>query len=71
MANPKRVPWGNRTDILNTYRRDFLANMLVGAIASWPVAVLFGRRAQTYQGGASVVPYQRFVHDNPNMTVNK
>jgi len=45
MANPKRHGWGNRTDILNHYRRDFLANMLLGAVLLWPLAVLVGRRA--------------------------
>lgn len=67
MANPKRHGWGNRTDILNHYRRDFLANMLLGACLIWPLAVLAGRRAQRYQGGVAVVPYQRFVHDCPNV----
>lgn len=67
MAHPRRHGWGNRTDILNRYRRDFLANMIVGALFIWPVAALAGKRAQRYQGGCAVVPYQRFVHDNPNV----
>lgn len=57
MAHPRRHGWGNRTDILNKYRRDFLANMLFGAVCLWPMAALAGRRAQTYQGGCAVVPY--------------
>lgn len=71
MANPKRHPWGNRTDILNHYRRDFIANWVFGAMLCWPAAVLVGRRAQAYQGGVAVVPYQRFVHDWPRMAIGK
>lgn len=44
MANPKRHAWGNRTDILNKFRRDFLANWLAGAVCFWPVACLIGKR---------------------------
>jgi hypothetical protein len=28
---------------------------------------MFGRRMKHYQGGVPVVPYQRFVHDFPNL----
>ena len=57
MANPRRHMWGNRTDILNHYIRDFLANMLFGAVCLWPLAAMAGSRAQRYQGGVAVVPY--------------
>jgi len=40
---------------------------LVGASLCWPVGVVIGRRMKSYQGGVPVVPYQRFVHDFPNL----
>ena len=29
--------------------------------------MVIGRRAQRYQGGTAMVPYQRWVHDFPNV----
>ena len=34
---------------------------------TWPLGVWVGRRMTRYQGGVPVVPYQRFVHDFPNL----
>ena len=71
MASPKRYPFGNRTSILNRYRSEFLGHMMVGAALSWPLAVAIGRRAQRYQGGVAIVPYQRWVQDHPNTYANR
>ena len=67
MANPKRVPFKNMLTLKQEYRREFYYNFAFGALLGWPLAVLVGKRAQTYQGGVAVVPYQRWVHDFPNV----
>lgn len=45
----------------------FAMHWALGGLLAWPVAVMFGRRMNHYQGGVPVVPYQRFVHDFPNL----
>jgi hypothetical protein len=45
----------------------FLVNFGIGYMLTWPLAVWVGRWAKSYQGGVPVVPYQRFVHDFPNV----
>ena len=67
MSGPKRVPWKNYRELRDDYRRMWIRNFALGAALAWPVAVLIGRRAQVYQGGVPVVPYQRWVHDHPNV----
>ena len=67
MANPKRVPFKNMAQLKSEYRREFGWNFAFGALLGWPLAVLVGKRAQTYQGGVAVVPYQRWVQDYPNV----
>ena len=67
MANPKRVPFKNMLTLKQEYRREFYYNFAFGALLGWPLAVLIGKRTQTYQGGVAVVPYQRWVHDFPNV----
>ena len=34
---------------------------------TWPVGVLVGRRMMRYQTGVPVVPYQRWIHDFPEL----
>jgi hypothetical protein len=57
------------------YRADFMTWAIIGGAITYPFAVLLGRRAQTYQGGVPVVPYQRWIDDHPNVhpsrTTNK
>lgn len=67
MANPKRVPWKNYKELRDDYRRRFFINFLYGAFLGWPLAMIIGRRSQRYQGGVSVAPYQRWIHDWPNV----
>lgn len=67
MAGPKRVPWKNQREIKRQFQYTFFTHWLVGATLAWPLAVWVGRRMKHYQGGVPVVPYQRFVHDFPNV----
>ena len=71
MASPKRVPFKNYKELRDDYRREFIINFLAGAMLGWPLAVIIGRRATTYQGGVGVVPYQRWVHDWPNVCATR
>jgi|TARA_B110001450_G_scaffold180229_1_gene168372 hypothetical protein len=67
MSGPKRVPFKNFKELRDEYRRNFIINFMFGAMLGWPIAMKMGRWGQTYQGGVSVVPYQRWVHDWPNV----
>lgn len=66
-AGPKRWPWKNQREVKRQYQYTFLANAMLGAFLTAPVAVWVGRRAQRYQGGVPIVPQQRWVHDFPNV----
>ena len=44
---------------------------MIGGILAWPLACIVGRRMKVYQGGVPVVPYQRFIHDFPNLEPGK
>ena len=68
MANPKRVPFKNIQQMKLEYRIDYYTWFGIGAVLSWPLACMVGYRAQRYQGGVGVVPYQRWVEDWPNVT---
>ena len=67
MAGPKRIPWKNMSELKAQYREQYWTCFFIGAALSWPLAILVGRRASMYQGGVAVVPYQRCVHDHPNV----
>jgi hypothetical protein len=67
MSNPKRVPWKNYKTLRDSYRKEFMLNMMIGGALAWPLAVLVGRRAMVSQGGVAASPVQRFVHDWPNV----
>ena len=67
MANPKRWPWKNYRECRDNWRYNLFRNWMWLAVLLWPAAILMGRRARHYQGGVPVVPYQRFIHDWPNM----
>ena len=54
-------------ELKRQYQYTFMAHWIVGGIAFWPIACMFGNRMKRYQGGVPVVPYQRFVHDFPNL----
>lgn len=47
MAGPKRVPFKNKTKLMNQYRTEYLLWFALGAGLSWPFAVVIGRRAMT------------------------
>lgn len=67
MAGPKRIPWRNNYEIKKDYKRIWALNWLTGAVFFWPIATVIGRRMKRYGGGVPVVPYQRFIHDFPNL----
>ena len=67
MAGPKRIPWRNHRELKRQFQYTFLAHWIVGGVVFWPIACVFGNRMKRYQGGVPVVPYQRFVHDFPNL----
>jgi hypothetical protein len=67
MAGPKRWPWKNQRDIKNQYQYTWFFNFLVGAAFTWPLGVWIARKSQTYQGGVPIVPYNRYIHDFPNL----
>lgn len=67
MAGPKRWPWKNQREIKHQYQYTWLFNFLIGATLTWPLGVWVGRRARHYQGGVPIVPYNRYVHDFPNL----
>lgn len=67
MAGPKRWPWKNQREIKRSYQFTFLTNAALGFILTWPLGVIIGRRMTRFQGGVPIVPYQRFVHDFPNL----
>jgi len=67
MAGPKRIPWKNKVMLDRQYKWTFYIHMMIGSVLTYPFAVFIGRRARTYGGGVPVVPYQRWVHDFPNV----
>ena len=67
MAGPKRIPYKNLLELRTEYRIEYAQWFLLGAAVSWPIACMIGNRAQRYQGGAGVVPYQRAVEEWPNV----
>ena len=67
MASPKRWAWKNQREQKNQFQFTFLTNMVIGAFLSAPLGIWMGRRNQRYQGGVPIVPYQRYVHDFPNV----
>jgi hypothetical protein len=67
MAGPKRIPWKNAYEIKNDYKKIWLINFLTGAVIFWPVAAMIGRRMKRTTGGTPMIPYQRFIHDFPNL----
>ena len=67
MAGPKRIPWKNMYEIKNDYKKIWFLNFLTGAVFFWPVACMIGRRMKRTSGGVPVVPYQRYIHDFPNL----
>ena len=66
-AGPKRIPWKNQRELKRTYQYNFCMAWALGFAIAWPVASVIGRRMRVYQGGVPVVPYQRWVHDFPNL----
>lgn len=71
MASPKRYPFKNLAAIKREYRGEFLCYFIIGAVALWPVAILVGKRAMVYSGGVPVAPYQRWIHNWPNVYPNR
>lgn len=67
MAGPKRIPWKNSIETKSDYKKQFGINWVIGYCLFWPIACMIGRRQKRYQGGAPIVPYQRFIHDFPNL----
>ena len=67
MAGPKRIPWKNAYEIKNDYKKIWFLNFITGAVIFWPVAAMIGRRMKRTTGGAPMIPYQRFIHDFPNL----
>ena len=53
------------------YQYTFFTHWMIGGILAWPLACIVGRRMKVYQGGVPVVPYQRFIHDFPNLEPGK
>jgi hypothetical protein len=66
MAGPKRVIYKNLIELKTEYRIEYAQWFLLGAMLTWPIACLIGKRAQRYQGGVGVAPYQRLVEEWPN-----
>jgi len=71
MAGPQRVPFKNLAQIKRDYRTDFAIWFMVGAAATWPLAIIVGKRAMRSQGGVAVAPYQRWIHNWPNVSPNR
>jgi len=71
MSGPKRHPFKNQAELKSQYREQWIQYFFFGALMAWPVAVMVGKRMQTYQGGVPVVPYQRWVHDFPNVHASR
>jgi len=67
MAGPKRIPWKNHREIRKQYQFTFFTHWVLGSVLAWPLACIVGRRMKVYQGGVPIVPYQRFIHDFPNL----
>ena len=67
MSGPKRIPWRNQYKIKKQYQKLFAINWMTGSLLFWPVACIIGRRAKRFQTGVPIVPYQRFIHDFPNL----
>lgn len=67
MASPKRIPWKNQYKIKKQYQSMFLMNWIIGGALFWPAACIIGRRAKRYQSGVAIVPYQRFIHNFPDV----
>ena len=67
MAGPKRIPWRNNYQIKKQYQYDFAVNWAIGAFFFWPIACMIARRAKVYTTGVPIVPYQRFIHNYPNV----
>lgn len=44
-----------------------MTNFAIGALLTWPFAVVVGNWAKSFQGGVPIVPYQKYVHDFPNV----
>jgi hypothetical protein len=63
--SPKRWAHKNSREIKNQYQFTFCTNFVIGALLTWPLAVLVGRRWKRTQGGVPAVPFQRFIHDFP------
>ena len=45
MASPKRYPFANRRQLLNSYRFEWIGWFLIGGGLSWPIACMVGKRA--------------------------
>ena len=67
MAGPKRWAWKNKRNINNQFQFTFAINAMIGALLTSPFAIWVGRRAQRGQGGVPMAPFNRFVHDFPNV----
>lgn len=44
---------------------------MIGAAASYPFAILVGKRMMRFQGGVPVFPNQRWIEDWPNVRANR
>lgn len=67
MAGPKRWPWKNQRDTSKSYSVTFLVHWAFGAVITWPLAVLVGRRMKVTQGGVPQYPLQKYVPDFINV----
>ncbi len=67
MASPKRWAYRNAREIKNQYTFTFFTNMALGSLLTAPFAVWVAKRAQRFQGGVPIVPYNRLVHDFVNL----
>ena len=47
-AGPKRWPFKNQREIKRQYHMTFATNFMLGALLTWPLAILVGRRAKYY-----------------------
>jgi hypothetical protein len=70
-AGPKRHSWKNLRQLKAEYRAEFWTWFCVGAAATYPLALVIGRRAQHYQGGVPAIPVARWVDEWPNVHANR
>ena len=48
MNGPKRHAWKNLHYLKGQYRREYYSWFLIGAVMTWPLAIIVGRRCQRW-----------------------